>query len=53
MHAMSKRYKFREYCPDQPLLLPPDLKDWLPDEHLVYFLRDVVDTLDLRPIFDT
>jgi transposase len=51
IHPMSKRLKFREYCPDQPLLLPPDLKDWLPEEHLVYFLRDVVDSLDLKPIY--
>lgn len=30
---MSKRPNFRDDCPDRPLLLPPDLKDWLPEEH--------------------
>lgn len=51
MQCMSNRLKFREYSPDQSLLLPPDLKDWLPEDHLVYFLRDVVDSLDLSPIY--
>jgi transposase len=48
---MSKQQKFRDYCPDQPMFLPPDLSDWLPEDHLVYFLRDVVRSLDLGPIY--
>jgi transposase len=35
--------------PDQPFLLPPDLRDWLPADHLAWFVRDVVDQLDLEP----
>ena len=35
--------------PDQPFLLPPDLRDWLPGDHLAWFVRDVVDQLDLGP----
>jgi hypothetical protein len=35
--------------PDQPFLLPPDLGDWLPADHLAWFVRDVVDQLDLGP----
>jgi transposase len=31
-------------------LLPPSLRDWLPDDHLVYFVSDVVDQLDLSKI---
>jgi hypothetical protein len=27
---------------DQPFLLPPDLRDWLPDAHLAWFILDVV-----------
>jgi transposase len=42
---MSKTYK--AYEPEQDLLLPPSLKDWLPEKHLVYFVSDVVDELDL------
>lgn len=45
---MSKTY--RPYEPDQMLLLPPSLFDWLPKDHLVFFLRDVLSTIDLSPI---
>ncbi|MBI4240243.1 MAG: transposase [Candidatus Rokubacteria bacterium] len=42
---------FKPYTPDQLLLLPPALQDWLPEGHLARFLSDVVDhALDLRPI---
>ncbi len=39
---------YRAYAPDQDLLLPPSLKDWLPEGHLVYFISDTVDRLDLH-----
>lgn len=42
---------FRPYDPDQLLVLPPSLREWLPEEHLVYFLSDVVDSLDLSAIY--
>ena len=32
---------------DSPLLLPPDLRDWLPPGHMVHFIMDAVDALDL------
>lgn len=41
---------FRDYQPEQALLLPPSLEDWLPEGHLARFIRDVVAALDLRPI---
>jgi transposase len=28
---------------------PPDLRDWLPADHLAWFILDVVDQLDLGP----
>ena len=34
---------------DQPFLLPPDLRDWLPDGHLAWFILDVTEQLDLAP----
>ena len=43
---------FKPYIPDQLYLLPPALRDWLPEGHLALFISDVVDTLDLEPIFD-
>jgi transposase len=34
------------------LLLPPSLKDWLPEGHLAYFIEDIVNNLDLSDIYD-
>ena len=45
---MGKSY--RAYQPEQSLLLPPDLRDWVPAEHLVWFVSDLVDELDLTAI---
>jgi len=45
---MAKTY--RSYLPEQDLLLPPSLREWLPDDHLVYFVSDVVDQLNLSAI---
>lgn len=42
---------FRPYQPNQTLLLPPSLGDWLPKDHLAYFLSEVVDQLDLSKIY--
>jgi transposase len=42
-------YNFLRGDRDQPFLLPPDLRDWLPDSHLAWFILDVVDQLDLGP----
>lgn len=42
---MGKSY--RPYYPNEDLLLPPSLRDWLPENHLAYFVSDVVDNLDL------
>src|ERR1700682_6156716 len=45
---MAKAY--RAYLPEQDLLLPPSLRDWLPENHLAHFVSDVVDQLDLSAI---
>ncbi len=45
---MAKTY--RPYVPEQDLLLPPSLRDWLPEDHLAYFVSDLVDHLDLSAI---
>ena len=45
---MAKTY--RPYVPEQALLLPPSLREWLPDDHLAYFVGDLVDQLDLSAI---
>lgn len=43
--------RFKPYCPDQILLLPPDMRQWLPEGDLAYFIMDVVGELDLSAIY--
>lgn len=45
---MAKTY--RPYVPEQDLLLPPSLRDWLPEDHLAHFVSDLIDQLDLSAI---
>lgn len=42
---MAKSY--RPYFPEQDFLLPPSLREWLPEGHLAYFVSDIIDELDL------
>ena len=46
---MSKT--FRTYLPEQRLLMPPSLEDWLPEGHLARFVGDVVEELNLEGIY--
>ena len=36
---------------DQELLLPPSLREWLPEDHLAWFVLDAVDELDLSVFY--
>ncbi|MBA3787593.1 MAG: IS1182 family transposase [Actinobacteria bacterium] len=45
---MAKGYL--PYSIEQRLLLPPDMREWLPEGHLALFLLDVVSELDLSAI---
>ena len=47
---MGKSYK--PYDLDQTFLLPPSHREWLPSNHLAYFVADAVGTLDLSKIED-
>lgn len=42
---------YRPYEPEQEMLLPASLQDWLPEGHLAYFISDTVDTLDLKAFY--
>jgi hypothetical protein len=42
-------YDFLACDRDQAFLLPPDVREWLPADHLAWFVLDVVDQLDLGP----
>jgi transposase len=41
---------FLSYEPDQEFLMPPSMREWLPEGHLAYFVSDLVDILDLSGI---
>jgi len=43
---------FRPYEPEQMLLMPAVLQEWLPSNHLAYFISDVVDHLDISAIMN-
>jgi transposase len=45
---MAKGYL--PYNVDQRLLLPPDMRDWLSEDHLALFIMDLVSELDLSAI---
>ena len=47
---MVKLKSFRSWNPEQTLLLPPSPVDWLPENHLVFFLLDLAAELDLEAI---
>ena len=46
---MAQR-RYRPYDPEAPVLLPGDIRQYLPADHLVFLLSDLVDELDLRAI---
>jgi transposase len=36
---------------DQSFLMPPDLRDWLPENHLAWFVLAAVEEMDLYPFY--
>jgi transposase len=51
MPAPVFKKKFQRYDPNQNLIIAPDLREWLPEDHLCYFVSDIVDDLDLSSIY--
>ena len=45
--GMNMGAKFVNIDRDTPMLLPPDLRDWLPEDHMVHFILEVVQTMDM------
>ena len=43
------QYNFIPIQRDQDLLLPPRLRDWLPEQDLAWFILDVVSHMNLEP----
>jgi transposase len=42
---------FLPYEPNQDFLLPPSLSEWLPENHLVYFVSEIIDQLELEKFY--
>jgi len=42
---------YQPYAPDQDLLLPQSLQEWLPPGHLAHYISDTIDALDLSAFF--
>lgn len=42
--------QYRAWTQDQMYLMPPSMRDWLPEDHLVWFVLDVVSELDISAI---
>src|SRR5919205_831200 len=36
---------------EQPFLLPPDVREWLPENHLAWFVIDAVGVMNLEPFY--
>ncbi len=48
---MKIKSRFKPYSPDQQYLFPQDMKQWLPEDDLAYFIMDVVKELNLSEIY--
>jgi len=44
-------YNFLPCDRNQVYLLPPSLTDWLPEDHLAWFVLDAVEQIDLSPFY--
>jgi transposase len=42
---------FIECDRDQELLLPPSMREWLPEDHLAWFVADAVEEIDLSAFY--
>jgi transposase len=42
--------RFVQIDRETPLLLPPDLRDWVPKSHLAHYILDAVEELDLSQV---
>jgi len=45
---MTMATRFRNVDRDTPMLLPPDMRDWLPEDHMARFVVEAVESLGLE-----
>lgn len=50
MGKRTGKKAYKPWAPEQSYLLPPSPQEWLPKEHLAYFVIDLVRELDLSAI---
>ena len=36
---------------EQSFLMPPDVREWLPQDHFAWFVLDAVEAMDLGPFY--
>ena len=44
-------YNFLACDREQVFLMPPDLRDWLPEDHLAWFVLESVERIDLSAFY--
>jgi transposase len=49
---MEMPYNFIKCNREQPYLLPPSLRDWLPEDHLAWFVLDAVSAMDVSKFYE-
>lgn len=47
---MSDRFKPFDAHHDQPFLMPPSVRDWLPQDHLAFFVGEALEQIDLSAL---
>lgn len=52
MSKIKKSIVFKEYCPEQLLLLPPSLEELIPSTHLVRVVNEVVEQMDISNLIN-
>lgn len=50
---MKPKIVFKDYNPNQVLLLPPSLKELIPENHPVLVVNQVIDSIEIDPLVDT
>jgi transposase len=50
---MKKKVVFKDYIPNQILLLPPSLEELIPENHPVLIVNQVIDSIEIDPLIDT
>ena len=47
---MGRKKSYQPWTQDQMFLMPPSMKEWLKEDHPVWFILDVVSELDISPV---